>query len=108
MLLKEVKSLIWLCRWYNGRSQRLEEIHQSHLAALTCLVLDELGGTPTETVELMLCGFSVRIRPETTGLELLSIAAPDLLNGEQLALFTDDELVEAICDFQEYQGGEAA
>jgi hypothetical protein len=94
--LKEIKSLLWLCRWYNGRSQRLEEVHQCHLATLTSLVLDELGGTPTQDVELLLCGFNVCVSPGLAGLTLVSIAPPELFSGEQLALFSDDELAVAI------------
>jgi len=26
----DIKSLIWLTRWYNGSASRMEEIHQSH------------------------------------------------------------------------------
>jgi hypothetical protein len=94
--LKEIKSLVWLCRWHNGRAERLEELHQCHLATLSSLVLDELGGTPLEDVELVLCGFSVRVGPGLGGLTLLGIDPPDLFAGEQLALFSDDELAAAI------------
>jgi hypothetical protein len=94
--LKEIRSLIWLCRWHNGRAQRLHEVHQNHLAMLQSLVLDELGGTPQQDVELMLCGFSVRVSPGLDGLTLVSIAPPELFDGEQLALFSDDELAAAI------------
>ncbi len=100
MRLKEIKSLIWLCRWYNGRAQRLEEIHQNHLATLTGLVLDELGVIPQEDVELTLCGFAVHVAFEPTGLTLHSIVPPLFFEGEQLALFGDDELAAAYLQSQ--------
>ena len=100
MRIKEIKSLIWLCRWHNGRAQRLEQLHQSHLATLSSLVRDELGGTPQEVVELALCGFSIRVCPGLGGLTLLSITPPDLLRGDQMMLFSDDELAAALADSQ--------
>jgi len=108
--VKDIKSLLWLCHWYNGRSLRLEELHQNHLATLTGLVLDELGGIPTETVELTLCGFAVRVMPTEIGMALLSIDPPLFFAGEQLSLFTDDELAAAYLQSQttEVQRGVAA
>ncbi len=100
--VKDIKSLLWLCRWYNGRSQRLEELHQNHLATLSSLVLDELGGIPTDPVELTLCGFVVRVAPTQIGMALVSIAPPLFFAGEQLALFTDDELAAAYLHSQSH------
>lgn len=53
----DIKSLIWLCRWYGGRSQRLDEIYQAHLSNLEQLVVEELGGTPQSETVLSLYGF---------------------------------------------------
>ena len=100
MRIKDVKSLIWLCRWYNGRRQRLEQLHNEHLGNLTDLIIDELSGVPHEPAKLTLCGFSLQIAPAIAGLELVSISAPDLMSGEQLQLFTDDQLAAEILEFQ--------
>lgn len=100
MLIKDVKSLIWLCRWYNGRRARLQQLHDEHLGNLTNLILDDLGGVPTQPAELTLCGFTLQIVPAPCGLELVSISAPDLMSGEQLQLFSDDQLAAELFESQ--------
>ena len=111
MLIKDVKSLIWLCRWYNGRRHRLQQLHDEHLGNLVSLILDELGGVPLQPVELTFCGFTLQIAPAVTGLELVSISAPDLMSGEQLQLFTDDQLAAELLEshsIKEVKQNEAA
>jgi hypothetical protein len=94
--IKELRSLVWLYRWYGGRAQRLDDLHRSHLAILQQLVLDELGGIPDEPVELYLCGFAVLVTATQEGLSVLSITPPTFATGAQLDLFELDagELAE--------------
>lgn len=98
MRTKELRSLVWLYRWYSGRAARLDEIHHSHLAILQQLVLDELGGFPDEPVELSLYGFAVLVSATPDGFAVLSISPPSIASGFQLDLFEldadDDELAE--------------
>lgn len=111
MLIKDVKTLIWLCRWYNGRKHRLQQLHDEHLGNLVNLIIDELGGVPQQPAELALCGFTLQIAPAHCGLELVSISAPDLMSGEQLQLFSDDQLAAELLESQyskEVQHNEAA
>ena len=102
MRIKDVKSLVWLYRWYNGRRERLHEAHQAHLANVSQLVLEELGGTPQGSKEVCLCGFTLIVSPSPDGLALESIAPPASLNGVQLLLFDadwdDDYVAEQYCE----------
>ena len=100
MRLKDVKSLVWLYRWYNGRSQRLHETHQAHLATLSQLVVEQLGGTPQDSTEVCLSGFTLIVSASPDGLAVESITPPTFLNGVQMLLFdaTDDELAEQYCE----------
>ena len=84
MRAKDIKSLIWLCRWYNGRRERLFEIHQSHLSAVIQLMIEELGGTPQDSTKIILCGFTLIFSPSPDGLALESITPPSFLDGEPL------------------------
>ena len=97
MRIVDIKSLIWLTRWYNGRASRIEEIHQSHLANLQQLVVQEVGGYSTDEIAVDLCGFSIVVNFSPHGLEVISITPPQLLNGEQLDLFDDELLAELLC-----------
>ena len=104
MRAKDIKSLIWLCRWYNGRRERLFEIHQSHLSAVIQLMIEELGGTPQDSTKIILCGFTLIFSPSPDGLALESITPPSFLDGEQLMLFDGDcevELAEPYCESTE-------
>jgi hypothetical protein len=98
--IKDVKSLVWLYRWHNGRSQRLHETHQAHLSAVMQQVVEQLGGTPRGSTEVCLCGFTLHVSASPDGLTVESITPPTLLNGVQLLLFdaTDDELAEQYCE----------
>jgi hypothetical protein len=94
--IKDVKSLFWLYRWHNGRSQRLHETHQAHLATLSQLILEQLGGTPHGSTEVCLCGFTLIVSSSPDGLTVESITPPTFLNGVQLLLFdteSDDDLL---------------
>ncbi|MFA5010203.1 MAG: hypothetical protein WC553_03175 [Patescibacteria group bacterium] len=105
MRIKDIKSLVWLYRWYNGRSQRLQETHQVHLAAVSQLVVDELGGTPQGSTEVCLCGFSLIVKASPDGLAIESITPPTFINGVQLMLFDadldDDYLAGQYCESTE-------
>lgn len=100
MRLKDVKSLVWLYRWHNGRSQRLHETHQAHLATVFPLVVEQLGGTPRGSTEVCLCGFTLIVSSSPDGLTVESITPPTFLNGVQLLLFdaSDEELAEQYCE----------
>ena len=101
MRLKDVKSLVWLYRWHNGRSQRLHETHQAHLSAVMQLVIEQLGGTPHSSTEVCLCGFTLIVSSSPDGLTVESITPPTFLNGVQLLLFdtaSDEELAEQCCE----------
>jgi hypothetical protein len=87
----DIKSLIWLYRWYGGRSQRLDEIHQAHLSNLEQLVVEELGGMPKSETQLSFYGFSIVVSFGTRGIEVIAIHPPDLLNGDQLKLFAEEK-----------------
>lgn len=108
MRIKDIKSLIWLTRWYNGRSQRLSDLHQTHLATVFQMVMDELGGTSRENAELELYGFKLVVSTSPDGLVVKSISPPTFLNGLQLMLFDtdfeDDDLAEQYCE--SLQGGQ--
>ncbi len=93
--IKDVKSLVWLYRWHNGRSQRLHETHQAHLSAVMQLVVEQLGGTPFGSTEVCLCGFTLIVSSSPDGLTVESITPPTFLNGVQLLLFdtSDDDLL---------------
>ena len=96
MRIKDVKSLVWLYRWHNGRSQRLHETHQAHLATVFPLVVEQLGGTPQGSTEVCLCGFTLIVSSSPDGLTVESITPPTFLNGVQLLLFdtdSDDDLL---------------
>lgn len=96
MRIKDVKSLVWLYRWYNGRQERLLETHQAHLAAVFPLVVEQLGGTPRGSTEVCLCGFTLIVSSSPDGLTVESITPPTFLNGVQLLLFdadSDDDLM---------------
>ena len=102
MRIKDVKSLVWLYRWYNGRRERLHETHQAHLATVSQLILEQLGGTPHGSTEVCLCGFTLIVSPSPDGLALESITPPTFLNGVQLLLFDadsdDDFLAGQYCE----------
>jgi len=87
----DIHSLIWLCRWYGGRAKRLDEIHHAHLSNLQQLVVDELGGTPQSETHLSFYGFSVVVSFGARGIEVKTIHPPELLDGDQLMLFVEDE-----------------
>lgn len=87
----DLKSLVWLARWYGGRAKRMAEIHQAHLGNLQSLVLDELGGIPQDEATLSFYGFSVTVSFGATGIEVSAITPPTILNGDQLLLFAEDD-----------------
>ena len=100
MRVKDLKSLVWLYRWYNGRCERLFETLQANLSAVMQLAIEQLGGTPQGNCEVVLGGFTLIVSPSPDGLALESITPPGFLDGEQLMLFDldwDDE-AEPYCD----------
>ena len=93
MRIGDIRSLFWLYRWYNGRSDRLDEIHDEHLSTLSQLIRNEIGGDLLQGEQsVSLCDFDVRfLFNPSTGLEIISIEPPDLLDGLQLDLFEEEE-----------------
>lgn len=103
MRVKDIKSLVWLYRWYNGRRERLFETLQANLSAVMQLAIEQLGGMPQDSTEVVLSGFTLIVSPSPDGLALESITPPDFLDGEQLLLFDldwDDE-AEPYCESTE-------
>lgn len=91
MRKSDIRSLVWLSRWYGGRARRLDELHQGHVRNLEQLVVDELGETPQGETILSLYGFSIAVSFGAHGIEVISILPPELLDGDQLSLFAEDE-----------------
>ena len=91
----DIRSLCWLSRWHNGRSDRIQEIHDEHLSNLYHLVLPDVGNLPIGKHSIQLCGFDICISINPSGFEIVSIKPPENLDVFQLELFIDDEeLVE--------------
>lgn len=88
MRADDLRSLIWLSRWYNGRAERLDEIHEGHLGNLFKLILEEVDETPDDDFSISINGFVICL---SSSMEILSITPPKLFQGEQLELFLDDE-----------------
>jgi hypothetical protein len=101
--VSDLRSLAWLCRWYNGRAERLKQLHNVHLANLITLALEtsngEIGWGTTSEVTVNLCGFAVTLSLSPSRVEVLSIKPPAFLTSDQLELFAeceddlDDEVV---------------
>ena len=43
MLIRQLESLVWLSRWYNGRAARLSRTHAEHTQQLEDLIRGKLG-----------------------------------------------------------------
>lgn len=95
MRVSDLRSLAWLCRWYNGRAERLKQLHNVHLANLITLALEtsngEIGWGTTSEVTVNLCGFAVTLSLSPSRVEVLSIKPPAFLTSDQLELFADSE-----------------
>ena len=102
MLVRELRSLVWLCRWHNGRKEKLEELYQRHFSVFCDLALQEIEGIPTGEMSLDLAGFSFAVSCDGESMTILAVEPPETISGRQLDLFSevleDDEFIEEIVE----------
>ncbi len=91
MRIGDIRSLFWLSRWYNGRSERLQEIHDQHISNLFQLLISEMGNLAPGEQSVSFNGFDICLSIGQVGLEIISIEPPDALDGIQLELFCEEE-----------------
>ncbi len=100
MLVRHLRSLVWLCRWHNGRKDKLDELYRKHFSVFTALALREMMGVPVGETNLELAGFTFRVSCDGESITILSIVPPETIEGRQLALFgemlDDDKLIEEL------------
>ncbi|MBU1023419.1 hypothetical protein KKB99_03930 [bacterium] len=91
MRIGDIRSLFWLSHWYNGRSERLQEIHDQHISNLFQLLISEMGSLPKGEQSISFYGFNICLSMGQSGLEIISIEPPEALDVIQLELFCEEE-----------------
>jgi hypothetical protein len=87
----DIKSLIWLSRWYNGRADKFQQVHDKHISNLFHLLISENGNIQQGEQSVSLSGFDILLSFGQAGLEIISIEPPETINGIQLDLFSHQE-----------------
>ena len=89
MRIKETKSLLWLSRWYNGRSQQLMALYDDHESTLKAVVLERLGKRKfCKRRVIEVCGITLTVSySKDQGLTIHSISGPETYRGSQPDLF---------------------
>lgn len=88
MLVKQVRSLLWLSHWHNHREQRLVALYNRHLENLRELVAGQIGNRRCYERKLTICGIRLVVSNTYDGVQIEEIGAPTRFTGLQRNLFT--------------------
>ena len=82
-----LEALVWLTKWFGGRREKLYERLSFCESYVVENLMAELDQSTEGLTRVQLCGFTLIVEYNVAGVTIMSVEPPDLLTGNQLALF---------------------